>query len=303
MASLQSTFLRFLLRSYITPHLTGSTIPELRSRMEASVRRVRPPAGTKISAVQADRVPAEWIATGTARTGWVMLYLHGGGFVAGSINTHRSLAARLSQASATRTLVLDYRLAPEHPFPAALDDCLAAYRWLLYTGIPAWQIVIAGDSAGGNLTLATLLALRQAGDALPAAAVCLSPPTDLAWTGESIRTKARHDPLLRPELGRSWVEAYIGTNDPCLPLISPLYADLHGLPDLLIHVGSDEILLSDAIRFAERAGAAGVDVQLEVWPHMWHVWHAFAPYLPEAQHAIAQIGDFVQRHLELVRVS
>lgn len=189
-------------------------------------------------------------------------------------------------------MAVDYRLAPEYPFPAALEDCLTAYRWLLKSGISSQQIVIGGDSAGGNLALTTLMALRDAGDLLPAAAVCISPMTDLAGTGESFSTN--QDPLLTSQFALSMAQYYAGNQDPRLPLISPHYGSLSGLPPLLIHIGEDEILLSDATRLADNARAAGVDVSLVIWPKMWHVWHVYAPYLPEAQQAVNAIGVFVR---------
>lgn len=195
-------------------------------------------------------------------------------------------------ASRGRALAVDYRLAPEHPFPAALEDCLATYRWLLQSGISPQNITIGGLSAGGNLTLAMLLSLRDAGDPLPAAAVCLSAITDMELTGESFRSNS--DPMLTADFTMRVVKQYVGNHERHSPLLSPLYGDLHGLPPILIQVGEDELLLSDATRLAERASTAGVDVTLEVWPKMWHGWHLFAPYLPEAQRAVDAIGRFVR---------
>jgi acetyl esterase/lipase len=192
--------------------------------------------------------------------------------------------------------LLDYRLAPEHPFPAAIEDATAAYYWLLENGISPEQIIIAGDSAGGGLALATLLLARDQGVPLPAAAVCLSPLTDLEVTGESIKSNNQADPWLTPE-STALFKHYVGQNDPRSPLLSPIHADLRGLPPMLIQVGGDEILLSDATRLAECARAAGVEITLEVWPRMWHVFQAFAPYLPEAKQAIAAIGRFVQQRV------
>jgi epsilon-lactone hydrolase len=203
--------------------------------------------------------------------------------------------AHIARAAQSRAMAVDYRLAPEHPFPAALQDCLTAYRWLLKNGTTPQQVVIAGDSAGGNLTLSTLLALRDAGEPLPAAAVCISPATDLARTGESFRT--RKDPLLSTRFVNTMIPLYIGDQDPRQPLISPHYAQLDGFPPLLIHVGDDEILLSDSVRLAEHARSAGVDVHLDIYPGMWHVWHLFVPFLPEARQAVDAIGLFIQNHL------
>jgi len=225
----------------------------------------------------------------------MILYLHGGAWVLGWYNNHRVLAAHIGRASGSRVLAVDYRLAPEYPFPAPLHDCLAVYKRLLNDGIDPNQIVIAGDSAGANLTLAVLLTLRDAGQTLPAAAVCISPMTDLACTGRTFNTNK--DALLTAEFALSMSRHYIGTQDACLPLISPHYGDMTGLPPLLIQAGEDEILLSDAERLADNARHAGVNVTLTVWPHMWHVFHILAPYLPEAKQAIDEIGSFIRRHI------
>lgn len=217
----------------------------------------------------------------------------------GWYNNHRWMAAHIGQAAGCRVLAVDYRLAPEHPFPAALDDCVAAYRWLLKHNIPPEQIIMGGDSAGGNLTLATALALREAGDPLPAGLVCLSPMTDLACTGDTFFT--RYDPLMTPQFATRLAEHYAGPTPRDHPLLSPHYADLCGLPPLLIHVGQDELLLSDATRLAEKARLAGVDVQLKIWPHLWHVFQMFVPYLPEAREAVEEMGEFARRALNTNR--
>ena len=236
-----------------------------------------------------------WCAPG-ADASRVLLYLHGGGYVIGSIDTHRSPAGRLSRAAAARVLIIDYRLAPEHPYPAAVQDATAAYRWLLRNGATPARTVIAGDSAGGGLTVATLVALRDAGDPLPAAGVCLSPWVDLEGIGESMTTRASADPIVQKP-GLLWFASlYLGGADPRTPLAAPLYADLHGLPPLLIHVGTAETLLDDATRLAERAKAAGVDVTLEAWEDMIHVWHLFAPMLPEGQQGVERVGEYIRQH-------
>ncbi len=211
-------------------------------------------------------MPGEWIAAPNAGAERPRIYyLHGGGYVIGSINTHRALIARLSAASGARAFAINYRLAPEHPFPAAVEDAVSAYRWLLEQGVDPATIVIAGDSAGGGLTVATLVALRDAGVPLPAAAVCLSPWTDMEGIGESAKTRKAADPMIDPEGGLAQAQLYLGGADPRTPLAAPLYADLRGLPPMLIHVGDAEVLLDDSTRLAERAKAAGVDVTLEVW--------------------------------------
>jgi acetyl esterase/lipase len=210
------------------------------------------------------------------------------------VRSHRALVARVAAASGARGLNVDYRLAPEHPFPAAVDDAVAAYRWLLEGGLDPARIVVAGDSAGGGLTVSTLLALRDAGDPLPAGGVCISPWTDLACTGESITSRAEHDPMVQGPGLLDMAAAYLAGHDPRAPLASPLYAELHDLPPLLIHVGSAETLLDDATRLADRARDAGTAVELDVWDDMVHVWHAFAPLLPEADEAIGRIGAWVR---------
>ena len=246
--------------------------------------------------VQACNLSAEWVTAPGASEERVVLYLHGGGYAIGSINTHRDMVSRLSRAAGARCLAIDYRLAPEHPHPAAVEDAMAVYRWLLSNGISPANIAIAGDSAGGGLTVATLVALRDAREPLPAAAVCLSPWVDLEGTGESMTSKAEVDPLVRLDGIQMMAHYYLGDMDPRTPLASPLYADLHDLPPMLIHVGTAEMLLDDSTRLAERARAAGVDVMLEPWEDMIHVWHYFASMLPEGQQAIERIGEFIRRH-------
>jgi epsilon-lactone hydrolase len=239
---------------------------------------------------------AQWITAPDAATDRVILYLHGGGYVMGSIETHRELMARLSKAAAARCLGLDYSLAPESPFPAAVNDTTGAYRWLLKQGIKPERIIIAGDSAGGGLTLATLIALRDLGLPSPAAGVCMSPWVDLEGTGDSMRTKAAEDPVVSREMIVGLAKLYVGDDGNFHdPLAAPLYADFTGLPPLFIQVGNAETLLDDATRATERAEAAGVEVTLQIWDEMPHVWQWFAPILPEGQEAIEQIGEFVRK--------
>jgi epsilon-lactone hydrolase len=247
--------------------------------------------------VNAGGVRAEWFSGPQVRDHYVMLYLHGGCYGTGSVETHRDLMTRLSIAAATRVLGLNYRLAPAHPFPAAVEDASAAYRWLLDTGIVPARIAIAGDSAGAGLALATTITIRDEGLPLPGALVCISPWVDLAITGASMETKAGEDPIVSAEMLRGWAKLYLGERDPRTPLASPLYADLHCIPPLLIQVGSAEALLDDSIRLAERASAAGVNTTLEVWPEMIHVWQSFAAILPQGRQAIERIGKFVRIHL------
>jgi acetyl esterase/lipase len=244
--------------------------------------------------VDVNGVPGEWITPSQETNGRVILYLHGGYYLSGSIQSHRHLAGNIAVISEARTLIIDYRLAPEHPFPAAIDDALTAYFWLLAQGTQPDQITLAGDSAGGGLVLATLLALRDRSEPLPAAGVCLSPATDLTLSGESWKTNAKKELVVNRFIAEQIQDLYLGGVNPRDPLASPLYADLHGLPPLLIQVGSDEALLSDSTSFAERARAVGVDVTLEVWPRMQHVWQFTASFVPEARQAIDKIGEFIK---------
>jgi phosphinothricin tripeptide acetyl hydrolase len=225
------------------------------------------------------------------------VYLHGGGYVMGSLDTHRGLCARLSRIARARVLSVDYRLGPEHPHPAAVEDAVAAARFVRECGFAPERTAIAGDSAGGGLTLATLLALRDAGDPKPAAGLCISPWTDLALTGATLETKAGEDPMVRAADLARMADAYLANADARTPLASPLYADLTGLPPLLLQVGSAEILLDDAVRVAERASKAGVEAELRVWTDMFHVWHAFADLLPEGHAAVEEMAAFLEERL------
>ena len=291
MASEQLETIVTLLRA--RPITDAPTIEAMRAGMDSFIGAFVPPAELRLEAVDAGGVAAEWTIGATAQELPVVLYLHGGGYCLGSIATHRGLCSNLSAATNGRVLSVDYRLAPEHPFPAAVDDAVAAYRWLVGQGVPASKIVIAGDSAGGGLTLATLVALRDQQLDRPAAGVAISPWTDMELTGDSMDSRADVDPMVGRDGLKLMADAYVAGGDVRDPLASPLHADLTGLPPILIHVGDSETLLDDAVRFAERANHAGVDVTLDVWPEMIHVWHAFAPMLPEALEAIDQIGAFI----------
>lgn len=275
------------------PPPDGASLQEIRAGFEAMAPPV--PADIRQEPVTARGVPAAWISPPQAAAERVIFYLHGGAFVMGSITSHAELVARLARAAMARALSLDYRLAPEHPFPAAVDDATSAYRWLLSTGVRPEQVVVAGDSSGGGLALATLVALRDAGAPLPAAGVCLSPWVDLECVGESMTSKAAVDPLLQHDFLSHMAQAYLSGADPRSPVAAPLYADLTGLPPLLIQVGTNELLLDDATRLAERARAAGVVVTLEPWEEMIHVWQFF-PMLPESQQAIDHISAFIRQH-------
>jgi monoterpene epsilon-lactone hydrolase len=276
------------------PPSDSLTTAERRAQYERAEQVFSTPPDVKLERVNAPAAPAEWLRPPSAVPGRVVLYLHGGGYVIGSPRSHRHLAAAIASAAGASALLLDYRLAPEHPFPAAVEDATAAYRWLLDQAIAPEHIVIAGDSAGGGLTVATLLALREARVPLPAGGVCISPWVDLTCSGASYATKAAADPIVRRAGVEEMARAYLGATPPRTPLASPLFADLRGLPPLLIHVGSDEVLLDDAVQLAERAKAAGVDTTLEIYDRMIHVWHWFLPMLDEAQTAVEAIGRFVR---------
>lgn len=250
--------------------------------------------------VSAGGVDGEWISPANTPLDKAILYFHGGGFRIGSVASHRDLIAQIALASGCRVLAINYRLAPEHRFPAALDDALAAYRWLLGHGLKSDSVAFAGDSAGGNLVLAAMLALRERRLPLPVSAVLMSPWTDLAATGASYVSRAEADPIHQRPMILALARNYLGgQDDPCDPLVSPLYADLRGLPPLLIQVGDRETVLDDSNMFADKARAAGVDVKLEVWDGMIHVFQMFGAELPEAHQAIASIAGFLNRHLHI----
>lgn len=257
-----------------------------------SVSRFRPPDGITREDISADGVPCIWLSPPNGAADRVLLYLHGGGFVMGQTPLHLHMGAWLARKMAQRVLMVDYRLAPQHPFPAALDDCATAWRWLLRQGVPAGNIVVAGDSAGGNLTLTLLMKLRDEGDPLPAAAACLSPAADLSQVNDQ---REYRDPLLSPRAMKRYSAACVGSHDPRDPLISPAFGQFHDLPPLLIHAGEDEILREDAVQVEALARAAGVDVRLEIYPRMWHVWQIYLQ-LPQATQSLTDIAQFLCSH-------
>jgi len=284
-----------------------STIDEMRAAMASlagAFAEMPYPAEVKQEAVDAGGVAAYWFVPPSPAADRAILYLHGGGYVMGSVATHRSLIARLAQATGIRCLALDYRLAPEHPFPAAIDDVRAAWRWLRGRGLTPAQIAIAGDSAGGGLTLGSLVALRDAGEPLPAAAVVLSPLADLELTGSSAHSGI-DDPMVTVEVTRVMADAYLRGRgeagarpvDIRDPRVSPIHADYKGFPPLLIEVGTREILLDDALRVAERARKAGIEVEIEIGEGLTHVWQLH-PHLPEAATSVERIAGFLRAHLD-----
>ena len=247
--------------------------------------------------VDASGVPAEWVIPRDGVPGRAIVYLHGGGYATGTVEGARALTSHLARATRARVLAVDYRLAPEHPFPAAVDDAVTAYRFAVSAGYAPESTAIVGDSSGGGLALGTLIALGALGDPMPATAVCLCPWTDLTLSGPSLQANRDTDPMVSAATLSLMADAYLGETDRSSPTASPLFADLAGLPPLLLQVGSGELLLDDSKRFAERAEAAGIEVTLDVWEDTFHVWHSFADLLPEAREAIARIGAHVDRQL------
>jgi len=272
-------------------------LAELRAEYEELAEGNRLTGGVNREAVVAGGVSGEWVSGAAPSGGGVVLYLHGGCYGMGSVESHRELMTRIAIAASMRVVGINYRLAPANPFPAAVEDASAAYRWLLEEGIEAHRIVIAGDSAGAGLAIAATIKMRDEGVALPAALVCISPWVDLAVMGESMESKAAEDPIVSRAMLSEWAKLYLGKNDARTPLASPLYAELRGLPPMMIQVGSAEVLLDDAKGLAERASAAGVETRLEVWPEMIHVWHSFAAVMAEGREAIEGIGRFVRERV------
>ncbi len=275
------------------PPATPPTLEETRAGFVAMTAGFVLPSDVRVEPARAGGVPAAWISAPGSRDEAAVLYLHGGGYILGSIQTHTELCGRIARATGARVLPIDYRLAPEHAYPAAVEDAVAAYLWLRDQGLDASRIAIAGDSAGGGLTLATLVALRERGERLPACAVCLSPFTDLTGSGQE---QANDDPLLTPESIQMMAATYLQGADARRPTASPVFADFRGFPPLLIQVGTRERLLPDSVRVAERARAVGVDVTLEKGEGLIHVWHLFGPDVPESRDAVARIGSFVRKH-------
>ncbi|MBV8936182.1 MAG: alpha/beta hydrolase [Alphaproteobacteria bacterium] len=269
---------------------------ERRQRLDALGEQYPLPTDVRVEAVDVNGVKAEWTSTKEADPQNVIMYLHGGGYIAGSLKSHRHMAAQAGREARSRTLALDYRLAPEHPFPAAVEDALASYRFLLSQGFSATRIAVAGDSAGGGLAIALLVSLRDAGLPLPACAWCVSPWVDLEGAGASMTGKASVDPMVQQAYLIELAAAYLGGADPRTPLAAPLHADLTRLPPILIQVGSAETLLDDAVRLAGAAGAADVRVRLEVWPDMIHVWHLFYQQVAAGRRALAEAGAFIRSH-------
>ncbi len=294
MSSGEIDAIRELLRSKPRP----AGFAERRERLDA-IGSTSPPAGDiRLEPIDTNGIAAEWSLAPGSDPSKVLLFFHGGGYCSGSIVSHRGMVTEAGRAARARTLAVGYRLAPEHPFPAAIEDARSAYRFLLDQGIAPSKIVIGGDSAGGGLTLALMTSVRDAREPLPACAWLVSPWVDLQMTGASLADKAVTDPLISKSYLEELASAYLAGADPAHPLVSPLNADLAGLPPLLVQVGSAETLLDDAVRIARRAGAADVRVNLEIWPHMIHAWHLWAAQLQEGRAAISAAGGFIRSHMD-----
>ncbi len=272
-------------------------IYEARAVLDQAFAVYQPASDVTVFEIDADGVPCQWITAPGVPQDRLIIYLHGGAYATCSSTTHKDLISRLSLASGAAALGVDYRMAPEYLFPAAVEDSIAAYNWALGHGFEPGNIVLAGDSAGGGLVVSVLLAARDAALPLPAAGVCFSPWVDLECTGESMSVNDHSDAFIKYEGLFARAQSYLGEADPKHPWASALYADLHGLPPLLIHVGSAETLLDDSTRLAILAKDSGVDVSIKIWDDMVHVWQLFASVLPEGQQSIDESGKFIRSKL------
>jgi acetyl esterase/lipase len=294
----RAKFVRWLTSGYMQKlDVANVPIETARKHLETVARTllVRA-AGVRVEQSQMAGIDVDWLRPKGAREDKILFYLHGGAYVLGSRRTHRQLVSHMAKEAGVTAVLPEYRLAPEHPFPAAIEDAVAVYRALLESGLKPEDIVISGDSAGGGLSVATLLALRHAGDPLPAAAVLLSPFLDVTASGESATTRADQDPWF--EVSDMAVVARYYCPDEAKwrdPLISPVFANVSGLPPMLIQVGDDEILLNDSTRLAEKLEAAGIDVEIEIWPNMWHVFQMFIGKMPESRKAVEKIGTYINK--------
>ena len=298
MSSIRAKIVRAVTRAYLRRVDVESVDIDKVRRLWNRVGGLLPVAsGVQVEADEIAGLRAEWLTPRDSRSDGLLLYLHGGGYVVGGCDMHRQMVSHIARAGRLRALLPEYRLSPEHKYPAAIDDAVAVYRSVLQTGVDAGDIVFAGDSAGGGLTVATLIALRDAGERLPAAAVLLSPFLDVTGSGRSMQTRADRDPWFRPQDVAVVAGHYCQAHEQRLPMVSPVFADVDGLPPVYIQVGDDEILLSDSERLAEKYTAAGIDVELDIWPEMWHVFQAFIGKMPESRQAIDRIGDYIQSRL------
>ncbi len=294
--SIQARLTKIYLRLHFNRLMRHSYQEQRKIQENFNRRTAMIPRDIVFDSVNVNGIPGAWVNAPDSQTEGAILYFHGGAYYSGSIITHREFSARIVKATGLRLLLGDYRLAPEHPYPAAVKDATRAYRWLLSQGFDPAKIIVAGDSAGGGLALALLLALRAAGENLPAGAFCFSPWTDLTMSGESVARNAEVELMCKPEFLRQSARMYTQGYDLRTPLISPVFADLSGLPPLLIIVGTEETLLDDSTRLAARAQEAGVEVSLEIWPDMFHIF-PIVGYMPEAKKALEKAGQFVHQRI------
>ncbi len=297
MSSLRARLIRSLTSRYIRRiDLADADVDKMRRRLDQLGRLTRVARNVAIEEDRLHGLKVEWYRPENALSGKVLLYLHGGAFVLGSCDSHRKLVTQIARAGRIDAVLPEYRLAPEHPYPAGLQDCVGVYRALLDYGYNPDNIVVGGDSAGGGLTMSLMLELRHSGAPLPGAAVLLSPFLDLSASGESVTTRAAQEPWFRAEDVHVVIKYYCPDENLEDPLISPVFANVAGLPPTLVQVGDDEILLSDSTRIAEKMKAAGVEVELQIFPEMWHVFQLFVGKMPESRVAVDKIGDFIKAH-------
>ncbi len=293
--SLQARVIRSVSSAYLKLFDAKSVdIDDARQRLDRLGGMVRVASGVKVEPVEVTGLKAEWLRPRQTTPGKVLLYLHGGAYVMGSCRSHRHMVSYLARESHVDALLPEYRLAPEHPFPAAVDDAVAVFRWLVSQGYGADDIVVSGDSAGGGLAVAMMLALRDTGGPMPKAAFLLSPWLDLSASGESIQTRKDQDPWFNPKDLPTVAKFYCADDEVRHPLVSPVYAQMHGLPTTYVQVGDDEILLSDATRLVEGILASGGKAEIEVFNKLWHVFQAFHLVMPEARDAVVSLGERIR---------
>ena len=293
--SRRARFIRWLTGRYIRRiDIANAPVDKMRKRLDQLGRLSRPARHVAIEEKSIAGLHAEWYRPPQPKPGKLLLYLHGGAYTLGSCDSHRKLVTHMANEGRIEAVMPEYRLAPEHPFPAGLDDAIAVYKELLQSGYSASDIVISGDSAGGGLSVAMMLQLRHEGLPLPGTAVLISPFLDMSASGETMKTRADRDPWFRPDEVEVVARYYCPNEDLRNPLLSPVFANVAALPPTLIHVGDDEILLSDSTRFADKLKTAGIDVEIEVFPEMWHVFQLFVGKMPESKAAVKKIGAFIQ---------
>ncbi len=298
MASIQNFFIRTFIRVVTKKKdVAKQPVEVTRKRLAKLMEMNKPPGNVSFEKVDCDGVSAEWAIPKEINNNGVILYIHGGAYVSCSISTHRPLVARIARASKMKALSIEYRLAPEHPFPAGQNDAIKVYYWLLKQGVDSKKIVLMGDSAGGGLTLSTALRLRDEQAPQPVALVCMSPWIDLVCEQDSNIRLADKDHMLSADAGKIFAKYYAGNESLRTPYISPYYADLKGLPPLFIQVSDSEIVFDENVNFEKKAKAAGVDISFEIWKNMLHVWQGYAPMLPEGTRAINKIGKYIQQKI------